>query len=256
MKPLVKTALFCAVTLASFYVLDACNEAVCAPLVSKCMLIKCCDCDMAIKANCSCCNDCQICLSKLYTECCSCVGLCDKPDPEDDMARSSSVEEISDPIPDLFKVLTDEEDREQRWTTFTYAVDLDKLIMQSGKKPGMEAQQITLGKDDGLGTRTNEFETGQLLGIKNCTVAFFSDCMPMAKCKASCKSMGAAKYRWFHSNGCCECVGNSCFDYGLSEPKCLRCSDSAFADNPDKHHSTKTDKSSDGLHQSVSVVNN
>ena len=51
-----------------------CNNAICGPRVSKCMLIKCCGCDMTDLKNCTCCRDCQICLESLYTECCSCVG--------------------------------------------------------------------------------------------------------------------------------------------------------------------------------------
>ncbi len=58
---------------------------------------------------------------------------------------------------------------------------------------------------------------------KNCSVAFFSQCMSIRKCKASCKSMGAAKYRWFHDYGCCQCVGNTCINYGMPEPQCLKC---------------------------------
>lgn len=59
----------------------------------------------------------------------------------------------------------------------------------------------------------------------NCTVAFMSKCMSMKKCKQSCKSMGAAKYRWFHNEGCCQCIGNTCIDYGLNEAMCLDCKD-------------------------------
>ena len=51
-----------------------CNEAQCASLVTKCMLLKSCECDMSDKKNCPCCKDCHRCLSQLYTECCSCVG--------------------------------------------------------------------------------------------------------------------------------------------------------------------------------------
>lgn len=50
---------------------DGCNEAVCASVVSKCMLTQSCKCDLS---NCSCCFECSQCLSVLYTECCSCVG--------------------------------------------------------------------------------------------------------------------------------------------------------------------------------------
>ena len=53
---------------------EACNEAICASLVSKCLLIESCSCDMSDKANCKCCGECQLCLAKLYSECCSCVG--------------------------------------------------------------------------------------------------------------------------------------------------------------------------------------
>ena len=35
--------------------------------------------------------------------------------------------------------------------------------------------------------------------------------------------MGAARYRWFHEHGCCECIGSTCFDYGNRAPRCLRC---------------------------------
>ena len=61
------------------------------------------------------------------------------------------------------------------------------------------------------------------MGIHNCSTAFFSQCMSIAKCKTSCKSMGAAKYRWFHKYGCCQCIGSTCLDYGLNEPHCLKC---------------------------------
>lgn len=49
----------------------ACNEAICASVVSKCMLTQSCKCDLK---DCSCCKDCFNCLSYLYSECCSCVG--------------------------------------------------------------------------------------------------------------------------------------------------------------------------------------
>ena len=66
-------------------------------------------------------------------------------------------------------------------------------------------------------------DTSGVMGVHNCSVAFFSQCMSIAKCKTSCKSMGAAKYRWFHESGCCQCIGSTCFDYGLNEPHCLQC---------------------------------
>lgn len=50
---------------------ESCNEAVCASVVSKCMITQSCKCDLK---NCSCCKECFSCLSYLYSECCSCVG--------------------------------------------------------------------------------------------------------------------------------------------------------------------------------------
>lgn len=52
----------------------------------------------------------------------------------------------------------------------------------------------------------------------NCTVAFLSQCTSWMKCRTSCQSMGASSYRWFH-DGCCECVGERCINYGINESR-------------------------------------
>ena len=52
----------------------ACNEAVCASIVSKCMLTGSCKCDMTNLANCTCCKECSECLDNLYEECCYCFS--------------------------------------------------------------------------------------------------------------------------------------------------------------------------------------
>ena len=44
------------------------------------------------------------------------------------------------------------------------------------------------------------------------------------KCEKSCQSMGASQYRWFQ-NGCCECVGHNCKNYGINKSQCLECGD-------------------------------
>lgn len=46
--------------------------------------------------------------------------------------------------------------------------------------------------------------------------------MSWNKCRESCQSMGASSYRWFH-DGCCECVGDTCINYGVNESRCLDC---------------------------------
>lgn len=56
-----------------FFSVQGCNEAVCASIVSKCMLTQSCKCELR---NCTCCKECFSCLDYLYAECCSCVGEC------------------------------------------------------------------------------------------------------------------------------------------------------------------------------------
>ncbi|PZC83772.1 hypothetical protein B5X24_HaOG206929 [Helicoverpa armigera] len=187
----------------------ACNEAICASVVSKCMLTQSCKCDLK---DCSCCKDCFNCLSYLYSECCSCVDMCPKPnDTQTELSKTSYVEELADGVPGLFAALTSDPD------------------------PQQSRDVVTL----------------------NCTVAYMSQCMSSDKCRASCRSMGAngLRYvpvpsrkfscccvigadqprrvdvqcimgsnglRWFH-DGCCECVGDKCFSYGINESRCLAC---------------------------------
>ena len=56
----------------------------------------------------------------------------------------------------------------------------------------------------------------------NCTVAYMSNCMSTVSCRDHCTAMGASSYRWFH-DGCCECVGPNCINYGINESRCSNC---------------------------------
>ncbi|KOB65775.1 BMP binding protein [Operophtera brumata] len=94
-------------------IIYACNEAICASVVSKCMLTQSCKCDLK---DCSCCKDCFNCLSYLYSECCSCV------------------EELADGVPGLFAALTSDPDPQQRWLSITYPVDIDLCLACPGSK--------------------------------------------------------------------------------------------------------------------------
>jgi len=53
--------------------------------------------------------------------------MCPARRQDDGLQRASSVEELSDPIPDLFDMLTSEPDPHSRWTTYTYPAHLDLL---------------------------------------------------------------------------------------------------------------------------------
>lgn len=56
--------------------------------------------------------------------------------------------------------------------------------------------------------------------------------MSWNKCKDNCQSMGATSYRWFH-DGCCECVGSTCINYGINDSRCLGCPESKDDDPED-----------------------
>ena len=52
----------------------------------------------------------------------------------------------------------------------------------------------------------------------NCTVSYVAQCVAYKKCRMTCTSMGAHSYRWFR-DGCCECVGPYCLNYGINESR-------------------------------------
>lgn len=52
--------------------------------------------------------------------------------------------------------------------------------------------------------------------------------------------MGAARYRWFHEYGCCECIGSTCLDFGKGEALCLKCSATSVEDDDDEEADTNT----------------
>ena len=56
----------------TWYQVNGCNEHLCASIVTKCLLMK--DCNCRIQ-NTTCCQQCYQCLGMYYTQCCSCVGM-------------------------------------------------------------------------------------------------------------------------------------------------------------------------------------
>ncbi|UYV80210.1 TWSG1 [Cordylochernes scorpioides] len=227
----------CAVTAAY-----ACNEAVCASIVSKCMLTQSCKCDLRTNSTCS--KDCFYCLDYLYTECCSCVvhvvqamitmflncgglaEMCPKPNSTDSsLSQKSHVEDLPEPIPELFDVLTEEKDRLLRWISYTFPVQL--AFVSAPMSSGRLVTSVTLTVFFFLSYLHSIILTYLFCTLDpleeetqtvNCTVAYMSQCMSWNKCKNSCRSMGAASYRWFH-DGCCECVGSTCINYGINDSR-------------------------------------
>ncbi|XP_037823055.1 protein twisted gastrulation isoform X1 [Lucilia sericata] len=198
---------------------ESCNEVVCASIVSKCMLTQSCKCELK---NCSCCKECLKCLGKkYYEECCSCVELCPRPnDTRNSLSKRSHVEDFEG-VPELFNVLVSSpsDDVDYNWNIFTFQVDFDTVL--SGPKLEKDFNYFRTNDknlDEALKERDNMITV-------NCTVIYLDQCTSWNKCRQSCQSTGASSYRWFH-DGCCECVGSTCINYGVNESRCRNCPES------------------------------
>ena len=175
----------------------SCNEAVCAPIVSKCTLMKSCDClgdqEESDAEDCECCQGCVACfeneLESLFSECCSCVeGLCPERNVTEE-ARPDDIFEFAEPDPKIWKEVV--RGGFPEWETFFLPV-----VSASG--------------------------------TANCSLTYQRQSTSMKKCVESCRTMGAKSGRWFgESGGCCECIGHNCRNYGLKEPRCLGCIEEA-----------------------------
>ncbi|XP_052847506.1 protein twisted gastrulation [Drosophila gunungcola] len=66
----------------------------------------------------------------------------------------------------------------------------------------------------------------------NCTVLYLDQCTSWNRCRQTCLKTGATSYRWFH-DGCCECVGEHCMNYGINESRCRLCPEPGFDDEED-----------------------
>lgn len=205
---------------------EGCNESICGSVVSKCMLTQSCKCGPdPLKNNITCAKDCFYCLDYLYTECCSCVDVCRKENLSTfSLSLKSNVEDLPEPTPELFEMLMDSADSQGRWTTLTFPAHHTII----GLNKDIHFVRITPipsnGTIDSTPTPININPTYDSSKDDdfNCTVSFMKSCMSLNKCRENCMSLGAASYRWFH-DGCCQCVGNTCLNYGLNEGRCQQC---------------------------------
>jgi len=72
-------------------------------------------------------------------------GMCPAKKQDDGLQKASSIEELSDPIPDLFEVLTSEPDPHSRWTSYTYPAHLDLLYFNPANVP-LDPQLTNTGR--------------------------------------------------------------------------------------------------------------
>ncbi|TRY67114.1 hypothetical protein TCAL_05873 [Tigriopus californicus] len=217
------TQVWCAVLILHVFheLASGCNEAVCASIVSKCTLLKSCECEIIPGEPCACCHRCKKCLEYLFTECCSCFELC--PKPEKSLAQQgSSVFDFEDPPLVLWDALMETDD--SRWEKFTYPVDISPARLFRPKKTEELSHSQQNSAQETLVVDKEDLVTA------NCTVAFLYGCMAKNKCRNSCATMGASSYRWFDESACCECVGHHCLNYGINESRCTGCS---FEDEDD-----------------------
>lgn len=210
---------------------STCNKLFCVSVVSYCSIQEKCSCNPAV--NCSCCRECAMCLGKFYEHCCDCVNMCEKNYTALLPTMASTVDALPDPNNELFRALTDEPVPSLRYTIVKFPV-IEELALhhQTNTEETPFVMEHISGKGwtySGMtGAEYWDYVQMELKGKVNfdlamlCTVAYFDRCIPLNECRVSCDSMGATTFRWFH-NGCCECVGNTCLNYGNTYPKCREC---------------------------------
>ena len=67
--------------------------------------------------------------------------MCSESANKDDYTRTSTVDTLDDPIPELFDIFTGEPDEQKRWTTYTYSAHFD-LLGFTNKELDMEQLEI------------------------------------------------------------------------------------------------------------------
>ncbi|XP_055385283.1 protein twisted gastrulation-like [Condylostylus longicornis] len=214
---------------------EDCNELVCGSVVSKCLLTQSCQCTLE---NCSCCKDCLYCLGNLFLECCNCLNLCPQHnDTFDVLSLKSEISDFPDFIPELYNTLTSE-DEDDKWTTIRLKINFE-VSKSKDLKNDLDAENFEFYDNmDDIDLYSKTMKKQNLKNnfaemLPNCTVIFLNNCLSNNKCMEFCSSMGAAKSRWFY-DGCCECIGSVCVNYGLNANRCSECPETKRGDNYDE----------------------
>lgn len=134
--------------ISNLFVVNCCNKSLCGSIVSKCLLTKECKCEEE-KFNARCYKECFTCLDELFQDCCSCFEFCPKIKVStNNLNEISHVEHLDDPKPELFDVLTEENDKLGRWTSVNFPVELTFETADSKKKVKfIEGTKVLSGND-------------------------------------------------------------------------------------------------------------
>lgn len=179
-----------------------CKGKVCVARVSFCIIMK--DCQRcrprAPGQKCDCCEDCFRCLGNLWRKCCDCIGLCSYFSPPNATGKPqeipSSYGDLDTSLPTLFEAMS-------HGSGFP-------IVFKTRPRQSATPLSPTAGKK---GSSNN----------KNvCKVAFRDGCVAKENCIKVCSDLGSHRYRWFR-NGCCQCIGYLCSDYGEKRPLCKKC---------------------------------
>lgn len=268
-----------------------CDELICGSIISKCLLMKSCQCNFK---DYYCYKNCLNCLGDLSKKCCNCLNMCPSTSLiQNNNNNLSSLNLIPNSnygdfygIPQLFLTLT-LDPYDDRWTVFTYSINItdnvnttNKLLKSDNNLLSSESLEILTTPSSSTTTlpslnsnnnnnrkrnyneRINNNKNLQDLStddtdnhqqqlnnndkvlsssIVNCTVIYLNNCISMKKCIEYCESMGSNGYRWFH-DGCCECIGSKCINYGINENRCIKCPES-------KQNNKNKDKLKDNIEE-------
>lgn len=189
-----------------------CNWWYCDTVVNKCWLTNRCFC-VTYKKDAKCAKECIDCLEEKFGRCCACVNLC----PVFGNGTQTSHVGYTAPAdgedyPLLFESMTESDDIFGRWRV----MKINAGLYMTHPKMG----QVEYAFRKAVGSNSNEISHDPELDKLECQVAFINRYLSLTRCKKTCTHMGAHYFRWFH-DGCCECVGRYCLNFGLAEPKCI-----------------------------------
>lgn len=142
-----------------------CDQLLCAPIVSKCLITESCNCKLS---ECHCCKDCHLCLGRLFDDCCGCLDICEKAKPK--VPMKSQIGDFVG-VPELFQSVIED----------TLHYDWTVMEMPPHKNPDLDIPN-SIDQDDLMNSIPNSSNL-------NCTLIYLTTCMGIGKCSSFCESI-------------------------------------------------------------------